>query len=49
METLTKKSAATQPKELSPIGRWRREHPHGLEGIVINDPRILDGLSIYDF
>ena len=47
--TAGKTSTATeQPKELSKIGQWMREHPHGLEGVVITDPRILDGLSIFD-
>jgi hypothetical protein len=38
-----------EPKRLSKAGQWMREHPNGLEGVVINDRRILDGLSIYDF
>ena len=48
----THKTANTEyqePKRLSKAGQWMREHPHGLEGVVINDRRILDGLSIYDF
>ena len=46
-----RKTAVTiekQPKELSKIGQWLREHPHGLEGVVINDRRILYGLSPFD-
>jgi hypothetical protein len=38
-----------EPKRLSKAGQWMRENPRGLEGVVINDRRILDGLSIYDF
>ena len=37
-----------QPKELSKIGQWLREHPNGLDGVVINDRRILYGLSPFD-
>jgi len=37
-----------QPKELSKIGQWLRDHPHGLDGVVINDRRILYGLSPFD-
>lgn len=37
----TKKEMAAQPKKLSPAGEWMRKHPHGLEGIVINDQSIL--------
>jgi len=40
-------TATEQPKELSKIGQWMKEHPHGLD-VVITDPRILDGLSIFD-
>ena len=52
--TKTKKQKETvvkekkQPKELSKIGQWLREHPHGLDGVVINDRRILYGLSPFD-
>ena len=35
-------------KKLSPIGEWMRKHPHGLEGFVVNDRRILYGLSPFD-
>ena len=35
-------------KKLSKIGQWRRKHPRGLDGVVINDRRILDGLSPFD-
>ena len=35
-------------EELSPIGKWMRDHPNGLEGVVITDRRILDGLSPFD-
>jgi hypothetical protein len=48
----TRKTANTEynePKRLSKAGQWLRKHPNGLEGVVINDLRILDGLSIYDF
>ena len=38
-----------QPESLSKIGQWVRTNPNGLKGVVINDSRILDGLSIYDF
>jgi hypothetical protein len=34
-----------QSKKLSEIGQWMRKHPHGLDGVVINDRRILYGLS----
>jgi len=44
----SKFSTAEMPQKISKIGQWRRKHPRGLEGIVINDPRILDGLSILD-
>jgi len=37
-----------QPKELSKIGQWRRDNPNGLEGFVVNDRRILYGLSPFD-
>ncbi|MCL1937227.1 MAG: hypothetical protein FWF52_02390 [Candidatus Azobacteroides sp.] len=30
-------------KKLSKAGQWRRKHPNGLEGLIINDRRILDG------
>ena len=58
MATIVKKQLKTcktaqtecqEPKRLSKAGQWMREHPRGLEGVVINDRRILDGLSIYDF
>jgi hypothetical protein len=45
-ETVVKEKK--QPKELSKIGQWLREHPHGLDGVVINDRRILYGLSPFD-
>ena len=55
METVkakTKKKTAVkeekQPKELSKIGQWLRDHPHGLEGFVVNDRRVLYGLSPFD-
>ena len=51
METLKTNrfpSSSDVVQKISKIGQWRRKHPHGLEGIVINDPRILDGLSIFD-
>ena len=41
-------SSSDVVQKISKIGQWRRKHPRGLEGIVINDPRILDGLSIFD-
>ena len=51
-KTKTEKETAVkekkQPKELSKIGQWLREHPHGLDGVVINDRRILYGLSPFD-
>ena len=37
-----------QPKELSKAGQWLRDHPNGLEGFVVNDKRILYGLSPFD-
>jgi len=37
-----------ESKELSKAGQWFREHPRGLEGVVINDRRILYGLSPFD-
>lgn len=37
-----------QPKKLSKAGQWFRDHPHGLDGVVIYDRRILDGLSPFD-
>ena len=37
-----------QPKELSKIGQWLRDHPNGLEGFIVNDRRILYGLSPFD-
>ena len=37
-----------QPKELSKIGQWLRDHPKGLDGVVITDRRILYGLSPFD-
>ena len=49
--TKTEKETAViekQPKKLSKIGQWRRKHPHGLDGVVINDRRILYGLSPFD-
>ena len=52
--TKTKKQTKTavkgekQHKELSKIGQWLREHPHGLDGVVITDRRILNGLSPFD-
>ena len=49
METTTASSNSTaEPQKLSKIGEWMRKHPHGLEGVVVADPRILDGLSIFD-
>ncbi len=51
-ETQTKKKTAVrkekQPKELSKIGQWLRDHPNGLEGFIVNDRRILYGLSPFD-
>jgi len=48
----TKKETAVkekkQPKKLSKAGQWFREHPNGLEGFVVNDRRILYGLSPFD-
>jgi len=41
-------SAVKSTKKLSPAGEWMRKHPHGLEGVVINDRRILYGLSPFD-
>jgi len=52
--TKTKKQKKTaviekkQPKELSKAGQWLRDHPHGLDGFVVNDKRILYGLSPFD-
>ena len=37
-----------QPKELSKAGQWFKDHPNGLEGFVVNDRRILYGLSPFD-
>jgi len=37
-----------QPKKLSKAGQWLRDHPNGLGGVVINDRRILYGLSPFD-
>ena len=37
-----------QPKELSKAGQWMRDNPNGLEGFVVNDRRILYGLSPFD-
>ena len=51
METMTASrnlTVATEPEKISKAGQWRRAHPRGLEGVVITDPRILDGLSILD-
>jgi len=51
-KTTTKKKTVVrkekQPKELSKAGQWLRDHPHGLEGFVVNDRRILYGLSPFD-
>ena len=47
----SEKNASKKEKpyeELSPIGKWIRDHPNGLEGFVVNDRRILDGLSPFD-
>jgi len=44
-ETVVKEK---QPKELSKAGQWRKEHPNGLDGFVVNDRRILYGLSPFD-
>jgi len=52
--TKTKKQEKTavkekkQPKELSKAGQWFRDHPHGLDDVVIHDRRILNGLSPFD-
>ena len=35
-------------EELSPIGKWLRDHPNGLDGVVITDRSILYGLSPFD-
>ena len=43
-----KEKKERQPKELSKIGQWIREHPQGLDGVVITDRRILYGLSPFD-
>jgi len=48
-QTTKQKAVYKEPKRLSKAGQWLREHPRGLDGVVINDRRILDGLSIYDF
>ena len=45
----TENTEYQESKRLSKAGQWMREHPRGLEGVEINDRRILDGLSIYDF
>jgi hypothetical protein len=37
---------AVASKKLSKAGRWMRTHPKG--DMIINDPRILHGLSIYE-
>ncbi|GHT65030.1 hypothetical protein AGMMS50239_23880 [Bacteroidia bacterium] len=37
----TKKEVTAQSKKLSPVGEWRRKHPHGLEGFVVNDRSVL--------
>ena len=37
-----------QTKELSKAGKWFRDHPHGLGDVIINDRRILYGLSPFD-
>ena len=47
-ETRKAVSVAKSTKKLSPAGEWMRKHPHGLEGVVINDRRILYGLSPFD-
>jgi len=47
-ETRKVVNAAKSTKKLSPIGEWMRKHPHGLDGVVINDRRILYGLSPFD-
>ena len=51
IKTKTQKETAVkekQPKELSKIGQWLRDHPNGREGFVVNDRRILYGLSPFD-
>jgi hypothetical protein len=44
----TAKSKAEKPKKLSKAGQWMRDHPNRGDDVIITDPRILDGLSIYE-
>jgi hypothetical protein len=37
----TAKSKAEKPKKLSKLGRWMRDHPNGLGGVIIYDESIL--------
>jgi hypothetical protein len=53
MATTTKKTTkrtgqnkAEPQKKLSKLGEWRRAHPEGI--MVVNDPAVLHGLSIYE-
>ena len=47
-ETRKDVNVAKSAKKLSPIGEWMRKHPHGLKGFVVNDKRVLNGLSPFD-
>ena len=38
----------TAKKELSQAGKWLKNHPRGLEDVIIRDRRILYGLSPFD-
>ena len=53
MATTTKKTTkrtgqnkAEPQKKLSKLGEWRRAHPEGI--MVVNDPSVLHGLSVYE-
>jgi hypothetical protein len=48
-KTTTKKTAKgkkEKPKKISKLGQWMRDNPKG--DMIVHDPRVLDGLSIFE-